>query len=196
MLHSNCVLWSTICILLVAAHQNFPLQTVKWRSSTKRLIWLNPTSYWLTPWMKKLHLLNPLCLAFVWQKTGNTGQTADWRIPVALTSFLVFKQSCKMSTREVIRRVSGASEFPVLHSNSSLLQDSVYDFAFSLSCFEQYPSLSVFTFPSFYVRIVPCLEIHAWEASHKCIRTLFKIIWVPHCTTVSCAVCSQWEVFC
>lgn len=100
-LHSSCGLWPWTCILLVAAHQNFPLQTEKWRSSTKQLIWLSPTSYWLTPWMKKLHPLNPLCLAFEWQKIGNTSQPADWRIPAARTSFLVFKLSCKMCTRKV-----------------------------------------------------------------------------------------------
>lgn len=85
MLHSCYVLWYTICIVLVAAHQNFPLQTEKWKSSTKQLIWLNPTSYWLTPWMKKLHLPNPLCLAFGWQKTGNTGnkmtEEYQWLLP-------------------------------------------------------------------------------------------------------------------
>lgn len=194
MLHSSCFLWSIICILLVAAHQNFPLQTEKWRSSTKQLIWLNPMSYWLTPWMKKLHLPNPLCLAFVWQKTGNSGPPADWRIPVALTSFLVFQQPCKMRTRNVTRRVSDASEFPILQSNSSLLLGSVYDFVISLPCFEQCPSLSVFSFP-FYVRVMPCPDIPAWEASHKGIRTLFKTIWTPHCTTMSCC-CIPWEMFC
>lgn len=94
-----------------------------------------------------------------------------------------------MCTRELMRRVSDASEFPVLQSNSPLLLDSVYDFVFSLSCFEQYPSLFVFSFPSFYVRIVPCPEIRAWEASHKCVRTLFKTTWIPE--TVSCAVVSN-----
>lgn len=97
---SSCGLWSSICVLHVAAHQNFPLQTEKWRSSTKQQTWLNPTSCWLTPWMKKLHLLNPLCPAFEWQRTGNTAQPADQRAPVPLSSLLVFNQSSKMCTRE------------------------------------------------------------------------------------------------
>lgn len=162
---------STICILLVAAHRNFPLQTEKWKSSTKQLTWLNPTSYWLTPWMKKLRLLSPLCPAFVWQKTGDTGEPAAWREPVALTSFFFLNNIGKMRTKEVVRRVGGASGFPILQSNSFLLLDSAYDFVFSRSFFEQYSSLSVFYFPSFYVRTVLCSHIHAWKAYlklHKC----------------------------
>lgn len=144
MLHSDCILWSAVCLLLVTAHQNFPLQTEKWRSWAKQLIWLNQMSYWRTPWMKRLHLLNPLCLAFVWQKTGNAGQPAGRRVAVAL-SICWLHVLVKMGTWG--HRVSDASEFPVLLSNSSQLLESVYGFMFFLSCSEHYPSLSVFSFP-------------------------------------------------
>lgn len=144
--------------------------------------------------MKKLHLLNPLCLVFVWQKTGNTGQPAEltgeyqWLLPASC--FL--NNLGKMCTREVMRTVSDASEFPVLQSNSSLLLDSVYDCVLSVLFWAVPFIISVFL--SFCVRVVPCPEIHAWEASHKCLRTLFKTMWIPHRTMASCAVVSMGNV--